>query len=74
MLAANICLFRRARALSIRNSYKVVPSQLILRNLSANKDDSKGLLSLQSNIATPEFKGRWLMALPAFAAHCCIGN
>ena len=33
-----------------------------------------GILGLDSNVASEKFKGRWLMAVPAFLTHMCIGS
>ena len=33
-----------------------------------------GILGLDSNVASENFKGRWLMAVPAFLTHMCIGS
>ena len=32
------------------------------------------LIGEESNVATESFKNRWLMAVPAFATHMCIGS
>jgi MFS family permease len=32
------------------------------------------LFGLESNVASENFKSRWLMVLPAFATHICIGS
>ena len=32
------------------------------------------MIGLESNIASESFKSRWLMAIPAFATHMCIGS
>ena len=33
-----------------------------------------GIFGLDSNVASENFKGRWLMAVPAFLTHMCIGS
>ena len=32
------------------------------------------LIGEESNVASESFKNRWLMAIPAFATHMCIGS
>eukprot|EP01041_Mallomonas_annulata_P011127 gene11128-23259_t len=44
----------------------------------ATSEKTKGfmfsLYGPESNVASEKFKGRWLMAVPAFATHMCIGS
>mmetsp|Transcript_11957 Transcript_11957/g.19970 ORF Transcript_11957/g.19970 Transcript_11957/m.19970 type:complete len:715 (-) Transcript_11957:1332-3476(-) len=73
---AHTFLEKRLRELSTKNTYSVHS-----RALSTVSSEQKAKLSfwertlgLQSNEASPAFKNRWLMAVPAFATHMCIGS
>ena len=43
------------------------------RDSSLRRLKSSSILGLESNVASKEFKNRWLMVLPAFATHMCLG-
>lgn len=58
--------------------YRTLSAKTTSDDLKTNDDtlssSSSGMFSLESNIASKDFDNRWLMAIPAFATHMCIGS
>ena len=70
-------LIKRSEILSDKFVNPYCLSSIRFSSGSANGTESKGvfnkLLGLDSNIASKDFRSRWLMAVPAVATHMCIG-
>jgi hypothetical protein len=50
------------------------PSSSSQPSSSSSSNGNGGIFGLDSNVASENFKGRWLMAVPAFLTHMCIGS
>jgi hypothetical protein len=65
---------RRATGSPCRNERVAVRASRVCAVEAPAPAQSSGFLSPQSCYASPSFRNRWLMVLPAFATHMCIGS
>ena len=55
------------------NVSRYLSSSSALRSSNDGEAKKGGFLSPESSIASPSFKNRWGMFVPAFATHVCLG-